>query len=293
MIHGKVKFNNNLIDDQILMKSDKFPTYHFANIVDDFTMGITHVIRGVEWLPSTPKHIILYQMFGIEPPTFGHIPLLIHKSGAKLSKRHGDFSVLNFKSMGYLPDSILHYLAILGWTPPTPGPLTLSTLISTFSLDRLGKSSCKFDPQVFTTLNSQHLNHLYGDSLPAFKSLLLATLPASLHPAVLACARLREIQQILVPRIRFAQDLLHHAYFFAPPDLGSGLAKEFRRSFTAGPGVAAALLERLRGIPDGGFEREAVRRVLEQAAGELGREVHKVVRYAVTANPIGGRIEEV
>ena len=97
LVHGKVIFNNNVLDDQILIKSDGYPTYHFANIVDDHLMQISHVIRGEEWLSSTPKHLILYSMFGQTPPTFAHLPLLLNDKGQKLSKRFGDVSVQAYK----------------------------------------------------------------------------------------------------------------------------------------------------------------------------------------------------
>jgi len=103
MVHGKVIFDNDTVDDQVIMKSDGFPTYHFANVVDDYLMRITHVIRGEEWLPSTPKHILLYKMFDIDPPTFAHLPLLLNMQGQKLSKRHGDVSVDEYREKGYLP----------------------------------------------------------------------------------------------------------------------------------------------------------------------------------------------
>lgn len=118
LIHGKVKFDNDTIDDQVLIKADGFPTYHFANIVDDYLMRITHVIRGEEWLPSTPKHLILYKMFEMDPPQFAHLPLLLNIDGSKLSKRHGDVSVDDFKNQGYLPEALLNGLALLGWNPP-------------------------------------------------------------------------------------------------------------------------------------------------------------------------------
>lgn len=119
LIHGKVTFKNSQLDDQILLKSDGYPTYHLANIVDDYLMGISHVIRGEEWLPSTPKHVLLYNMLNIEPPSFAHIPLLVNMQGQKLSKRHGDISVESFKQQGYLPEAINNGLALLGWNPPS------------------------------------------------------------------------------------------------------------------------------------------------------------------------------
>jgi len=100
------------------MKSDGFPTYHFANVVDDYTMRITHVIRGYEWLGSTPKHLMLYKMFDIEPPLFAHLPLIVDMKGKKLSKRFGDISVRSFKERGFLPEALINGVSILGWSPP-------------------------------------------------------------------------------------------------------------------------------------------------------------------------------
>lgn len=118
LIHGKVIFDNDTVDDQVIMKSDGYPTYHFANVVDDYLMRITHVIRGEEWLPSTPKHIILYKMFEMDVPTFAHLPLLLNSKGQKLSKRQGDVSVIEYKEKGFLPEALVNGLALLGWNPP-------------------------------------------------------------------------------------------------------------------------------------------------------------------------------
>lgn len=118
IVHGKVVFDNKEIDDQVILKNDGYPTYHFANVVDDYLMKISHVIRGEEWLPSSPKHLLLYQMLEIDPPEFAHLPLLLNQKGQKLSKRFGDVSVQSYKDMGFLPDALLNGIALLGWNPP-------------------------------------------------------------------------------------------------------------------------------------------------------------------------------
>src|SRR3989339_2194355 len=114
MVRGKVEFKNELVDDQVLVKADGFPTYHLAVVVDDHLMEVTHVIRGEEWLPSTPKHIQLYKMFGWDLPQFGHLSMLINEQKQKLSKRHGDVSVEDFKQKGYLPEAMVNFIAFLG-----------------------------------------------------------------------------------------------------------------------------------------------------------------------------------
>ncbi|KAF9576391.1 Glutamyl-tRNA synthetase [Mortierella alpina] len=116
-VHGKVEFMNKEVDDSVLMKSDGFPTYHLANVVDDHVMGITHVIRGQEWLPSAPKHVLLYNMLGWEAPKFAHVPLLLNPDKSKLSKRSGDVNVEDYREKGYFPEAVVNFVALLGWHP--------------------------------------------------------------------------------------------------------------------------------------------------------------------------------
>ena len=114
---GKIDFANETIDDQVLLKSDGYPTYHLANVVDDHHMKISHVIRGEEWLPSTPKHVILYNSFNWNVPKFVHLPLLLNSNRSKLSKREGDVSVEDFRNQGYLSSALCNFIALLGWNP--------------------------------------------------------------------------------------------------------------------------------------------------------------------------------
>lgn len=145
-IRGKVEFKGMEIDDQILIKSDGFPTYHLANVVDDHSMMIEMVIRGEEWLSSTPKHLLLYEYFGWPAPQFAHVPLLLNPGGGKLSKRQGDVSVRDYIDKGYLPEAVINFIALLGWNPGTPSEIfTLDELIEQFSLDRIQKGGAVFD----------------------------------------------------------------------------------------------------------------------------------------------------
>ncbi|MEK7623122.1 MAG: glutamate--tRNA ligase, partial [Patescibacteria group bacterium] len=161
VVRGKVEFENKLIDDQVLIKSDGYPTYHLAVVVDDHLMGITHVIRGEEWLPSTPKHIVLYQMFGWQPPEFAHLPLLVNEQKQKLSKRHGDVSVEDFKAKGYLPEAIVNFIAFLGWNPGDERELfTLTELEKEFDLSRVSKSAAVFNREKLDWYNQQYIRKL-------------------------------------------------------------------------------------------------------------------------------------
>ncbi|RLC83882.1 MAG: glutamate--tRNA ligase, partial [Chloroflexi bacterium] len=117
LLRGDITFENRLIDDQILLKSDGFPTYHLAVVVDDHLMNITHIMRGDDWISSTPKRVLLYQALGWEPPVYAHVPLVLGPDGKKLSKRHGAVSIADFRKQGYLPDALFNFLALLGWSP--------------------------------------------------------------------------------------------------------------------------------------------------------------------------------
>jgi glutamyl-tRNA synthetase len=128
MVHGKLSVPKASLDDMILLKSDGLPTYHLANVVDDHLMGITHVLRGDEWIASTPKHILLYQAFGWNAPQFAHLPLLLAKGGTKLSKRNNDVHVEVFKEKGYLPEALINFVAQLGWSPSNEKGCTIEEL---------------------------------------------------------------------------------------------------------------------------------------------------------------------
>jgi nondiscriminating glutamyl-tRNA synthetase len=158
IIRGEVIVNGREIDDQILLKSDGFPTYHLANVVDDHLMEITHVIRAEEWLPSTPKHIILYEAFGWEPPTFAHVPLLLNPDRSKMSKRHGDVMVRDFARRGFFPEALVNFVALCGWNPGSDNEFySMQDLISSFTLERVNKAGAVFDYQKLNWMNGEYL----------------------------------------------------------------------------------------------------------------------------------------
>lgn len=160
-VYGKISVENSQLDDQVLLKSDGFPTYNFANVVDDHLMEITHVIRGQEYLSSTPKYNLLYQAFGWQIPEYVHLPLILREDGAKLSKRAGDPSFEDLVQMGFLPEAIVNYVALLGWNPGDEREFfTLAELIEAFDIDRIGKSSAAFSIDKLTWLNGEHIRRL-------------------------------------------------------------------------------------------------------------------------------------
>jgi glutamyl-tRNA synthetase len=161
LLRGKVSFQSSQIDDQVLLKSDGFPTYHLACVVDDHLMKITHVIRGEEWLPSTPKHLQLYEYFGWEPPQFIHLPLLLAADRSKLSKRKGDVGVEDYLKKGFLKQALINFIALLGWNPGDHREIfSLEELITNFSVERLGKSGAIFDLQKLQWMNQQYIRKL-------------------------------------------------------------------------------------------------------------------------------------
>jgi len=164
LIRGDVHFQNELLDDQVLLKSDGFPTYHLANVVDDHLMQISHVIRGEEWLLSTPKHVLLYQYFNWTLPQFAHLPLLLNPDRSKLSKRQGDVAVEDYISRGYLPHALLNFVALLGWNRGDDQEIfSLGELISSFSLERVNKSGAIFNLEKLNWMNGSYIRSLQED----------------------------------------------------------------------------------------------------------------------------------
>jgi glutamyl-tRNA synthetase len=229
LIRGWVVVNTNNLDDKVLFKSDGMPTYHLANIVDDYTMNISHVIRGEEWLPSAPLHVLLYQAFGWDAPEFAHLPLLLRPDGnGKLSKRDGDrlgFPVFptnwitaegelysGYREKGYLPEAFINMLALLGWNPGTPQEIfTLDELVEAFSLERVSKSGAKFDPEKTKWFQQSWLR--MQDDAEIAKGL------KETNPTLnISDSALETLVGLMKERATFAEDILTDgAYFLANP----------------------------------------------------------------------------
>lgn len=162
LLHGKIEFNSDLIDDQILIKSDGFPTYHFASTIDDHLMEISHVIRGEEWLPSTPKHILLYRYFNWEPPVFIHPSLIMGKDGGKLSKRKGDVAVEDFLQKGYLPEALINFIGLLILSVPDGANeiLNIKELIAIFDWNKVHRNPAVLNIEKLDWINSQYIRKM-------------------------------------------------------------------------------------------------------------------------------------
>jgi len=160
LIRGEVEFDSALLDDQIILKSDGYPTYHLASVVDDHEMNITHVIRAEEWLSSTPKHLVLYEMFGWKAPEFAHLSMILGTDKKKLSKRHGATSVIDYRDKGYLPESLVNFIAFLGWNPKDEREIfSIEELIKEFKLENINKAPAIFNVEKLDSINQQYLQN--------------------------------------------------------------------------------------------------------------------------------------
>ncbi len=235
LIRGEVVFNTSLLDDKVLFKADGLPTYHLANVVDDYLMKISHVIRGEEWLPSLPLHVLLYKAFGWESemPEFAHLPLILKPSGqGKLSKRDGDklgFPVFplqwtdpetgeissGYRESGYFPEAVDNLLAFLGWNPGTERELfSLDELVEAFSLERVGRSGSRFDPEKAKWYNQQYLKNHTDEEIASLG------MPVLDKKGIKADLKyLSRVVSLVRERMVFPQDLWEQAvYFFQAPE---------------------------------------------------------------------------
>ena len=176
IIRGKVTYKSDDLDDQVLQKSDGYPTYHLAVVIDDYLMKISHITRSEEWLPSTPKHILLYEYFGWEVPAFAHLPLLLNTDKTKMSKRKGDVAAGDYIKKGYLPEALVNYLAFLGWNPGTPSSAkasagkekeiySMTELLQDFKLEKVHKAGAVFNIEKLNWYNSHYLRQLPENEL--------------------------------------------------------------------------------------------------------------------------------
>jgi glutamyl-tRNA synthetase len=273
LIRGPVAFHTSQVDDQVLLKSDGFPTYHLAAVVDDHLMEITHVIRGEEWLSSTPKHLLLYRYFGWEPPAFAHLPLILNKQGKKLSKRDGDVSASAYRQQGYLPEGLLNFLALLGWSPGDDREFfTLDDLVRSFSLERVNKAGAVFDFDKLRHIQALHMRALGPEevarrALPFFAASGLPTPPLEYVARVAA---------VMGERAVLLTDLVSGApYFYLDPTEYD--AKTVQKRWKAHtPELLGAWTEELAALPawTAAILEESCRRFAEKRGVGAGELIH-------------------
>jgi glutamyl-tRNA synthetase len=295
LIKGEVVFDNSTLDDFVLLKSDGYPTYHLANVVDDHLMKITHVLRADEWLSSTPRHILLYNALGYQPPLFAHLPMILGTDRSKLSKRHGATAITEYREQGYLPQAMMNFLALLGWALDDHTEMfTKEELIRNFSIERISKTSAIFNLDKLKWMNGVYIRNLSASELA---DRLLPFLERDLPQSVKRPLSREYVKQI-VPLIRerlttlgkvesamgaMAEAAPLYDFFFVDEPvydthllLGKKLTKE-----DAVRGLEAAL-ERLQALT---FNAQSLEDALRPLATELGLKAGDffgLLRVAVT-----------
>ena len=286
LIWGEVVFENSTLDDFVLLKSDGYPTYHLANIVDDHLMDISHVLRAEEWLSSTPRHILLYSAVGFEPPQFGHLPMILGDDRAKLSKRHGATAITEFRDGGYLPEALVNFLVLLGWSlDDKTEVLSSQELVRHFSLERVSKTAAVFNRQKLDWMNGLYLRNLQSPDLAGRAMPFLSSLfpPEAERP--LDEGYVLQLTPLIQERARTLVEFAELAGFFFIDELvydaglllGGGLSRE-----TAAAALAAAR-EGLHALK--AFDAASLEAVLRPLAAELGLktgELFGLLRVAVT-----------
>jgi glutamyl-tRNA synthetase len=305
IIRGTVSVNSNVLDDKVLFKSDGLPTYHFANIIDDHLMEISHVIRGEEWLPSTALHTLLYSYFGWEAPYFSHLPLILKPDGkGKLSKRDGDkmgFPVFpinwtnadgeiytGFREQGYLPEAFINMLALLGWNPGSEQEIfQMDELIQHFSLEKVNKSGARFDPDKTKWFQQQHLKNQSNQNILEAIQHLLPDNNYNNETLSAICGLLKE-------RVVFANEIPTEAsYFFTQPNTYDEKTVEKKWKDNSAP-LLTALAEELNSISDytsANIEHEFHAFITKKEIG-LGQ-LMPVFRLALTGLGSGPQVFEI
>jgi glutamyl-tRNA synthetase len=290
LVRGQVTFSHANLDDFVLLKSDGYPTYHLANVTDDHLMEISHVMRADEWISSTPRHILLYQALGWEPPLFAHLPIILGSDRAKLSKRHGATSVAAFRSEGYLPEALLNFLALLGWSlDDRTEIIDRQDLIRHFSLERINKTAAIFSLEKLEWMNGVYIRQLHPVEL---RDRLMPFLDAGLPPSVprpLSPEYVLAMVPLLQERLKRLKDVTELTDFFFLDDisyeasllLGKHLSRE-----AALRGLEAAQRE-IRALPT--YNAEALETALRRLAEELGLKAgvfFGLLRVAITGKTV-------
>ena len=291
LIRGVVSFDTAGLDDQVLLKSDGMPTYHLANVVDDHTMGITHVIRGEEWLSSAPKHMLLYQAFGWKPPTMAHLPLIMSPSGGKLSKRKAEsegipVNTKDYISGNYEPKALINFLAYLGWSPGDDSEIhSMKELCELFSLDRVSKGGAVFNHKKLMWYNEHYLRSTsVNDLLPTVKSLM-----EEAHLDTKNNEYLKKVLELLHERVAKVDEFVTMGSFFfkAPTDYDAGALKKWKMDSSV---FVKAYQEKISSLMDNEFTAANLKLSLEAVALEKEVGFGKVmmpVRIATTGQGFG------
>jgi glutamyl-tRNA synthetase len=287
-VFGRVVFDNRELDDLVLLRSDGVPTYNFSVVVDDMDMGITHVVRGDDHLNNTPRQINVYRALGAEPPVFAHVPMILGPDGAKLSKRHGAVSVLQYRQEGYLPEALLNYLVRLGWSHGDQEIFSMQEMIDLFDIADVNKSASSFNPEKLLWLNQHYIKEAPAARLAIDLQWQLERLgvDCSAGPSLEAVAeayreRARTLHEMAQAAIFFFQDFEAYHDKAAAQHLGPNSAEPLRR-----------LRDGLVALED--WSAAAIHALVQSVADALELKMGKVaqpLRVAVSGGPVSPPID--
>lgn len=296
-IYGDSTFDLATIDDFVMLKSDGFPTYHLAYIVDDEAMRITHVLRGNEWISSAPRHLLIYQALGYEVPVIAHLPLILGADGSKLSKRHGATSVFEYRDQGFLPDAVFNFLGLMGWSLDDKTEIiSREQFIEHFTLDRVVKNPAIFNVEKLTWMNGVYIREMPAERLT---DIFVARLDADLPPTI---ARpidrdvIARVTPLIRERVKLLSEVASYCEFFLTDALTYSREDLLGKRFASGPEAARSVIERanaeLEALPDWTHDAiEAALRALgdevhgEDAAVKTG-DVFSLIRVAITGSKV-------
>jgi glutamyl-tRNA synthetase len=291
-IHGPMTWDVATLDDFVILKSDGYPTYHLAYIVDDQDMRITHVLRGDEWIPSAPRHLLLYRALGIEPPVIAHTPRILGPDGAKLSKRHGATSVFEYREQGYLPDALFNFLALIGWSyDDKTEVMTREELIERFTLDRVVKNPAMFNAEKLLWMNGVYIREMPEERLvPLLADWLDRGLPAEVARPI-DRGLVARIAPLVRERIKLLSEVVAYADFFFVDELRYTHDDLLGKAYASRADDARAALERAQVALEAvsAWSHEAIEAALRGLAQEMGvkaGDLFALVRVAVTGRRV-------
>jgi len=294
LIKGRVVFDNTVLDDLIILRSNGYPTYNFSVVVDDALMGITHVIRGDDHLTNTPRQIPMFKALGFDVPKFGHLPMIMGPDKTRLSKRHGATSILEYRDHGYLPEAMINYLVRLGWSSGDQEIFSLAELVEQFSLEHVQKSAAVFNPEKLLWVNAHHIRH--GDP-SRIAALLVPFLEQSGYGWAVKAAPAGWIERLVVMLRERARTLVEMAkaaepYLAQEPAMEKEAVQKFMTP-TIAP-ILDTLVQRFNDAQD--FSKENLESLFKSVLDEAGMKMGQLaqpVRVALTGRAISPGIFEV
>lgn len=286
-VHGDIDFSEHKFDDFVILKPDGNPTYNFSCVVDDYTMEITHVIRGDDHITNTPRQLALYDALGFKPPIFAHIPLILGPDKTRLSKRHGAVGLLEYKKEGYLPEALMNFISLLGWSPGTNQEImSKEELINSFSLERIISRNAVFNKEKLDWMNGSYLRHMPTEKL--LKHLLPYLKEAGFLNDSIDTEKLTKIVELYKPRIRTLEQIVNNADFLFQDKLNyneKAVSKFLKRDYVSS--LFEKVEKRLEGLQS--FNAQEIENTLRELAEELkmkGGDFIHPLRVAITGKEV-------